>query len=253
MTAVSEATRQLSRAGAATRVPRVRVAVAAAGVAFSLENLRAQLGMPRVTPATCATSCDALLSSVVTTPFKSYTRERLYTVELDAPFAGAPVAVLTHGYGSGSGLWCFNIDDLARTHKLYLVDWLGCGASERPPWTARSVADGEAFFVESLDAWRRAVGLGDTPFALVGHSLGGYLSAAYAMAHPDAVSHLVLVSPAGVPAPPDAVAVEEDVRMSSWAMSLLRSGWEAGVTPQAVVRSMGPFSERLASRLITAR
>lgn len=33
---------------------------------------------------------------------------------------------------------------------------------------------------------------------LMGHSMGGYLSATYAFQHPDRIQHLVLVGPAGI-------------------------------------------------------
>ena len=48
----------------------------------------------------------------------------------------------------------------------------------------------------SLAAWRKEAGV--DKFILVGHSLGGYLAARYALKHPEHVSHLVLVCPAGV-------------------------------------------------------
>ena len=79
---------------------------------------------------------------------------------------------------------------------MYAVDWLGCGASERPAWTAKTVEEGERFFTESLEAWRLEQGIAG-PIIVVGHSLGGYLAAAYSLHHPEAVEHLVLVSPAG--------------------------------------------------------
>ncbi len=54
----------------------------------------------------------------MTTKFTTYRQERLYTIELEAPYPGAPVLVLCHGYGSGSGLWCFNLDALAKHFKV---------------------------------------------------------------------------------------------------------------------------------------
>ena len=69
------------------------------------------------------------------------------------------------------------------------------GLSGRPPFDCKTREQTEAWFVESLDKWREAQGL--KSMVLVGHSLGGYLSACYALAHPEHVTQLVLVCPAG--------------------------------------------------------
>ena len=39
-----------------------------------------------------------------------------------------------------------------------MVDWLGCGLSSRPKFTASSLLETEAFFVDSLEAWRESMG-----------------------------------------------------------------------------------------------
>lgn len=59
------------------------------------------------------------------------------------------------------------------------------------------------FFVDSLEEWRKAVGV--ERMHLLGHSWGGYLSTHYAAKHPERVASLILLSPWGVPLPDDGV------------------------------------------------
>lgn len=101
---------------------------------------------------------------------------------------------------------------------MYLVDWLGMGRSARVPFTIKSprkdipgrVQEAESFFIDSLEEWRVKMKL--DKFALAGHSLGGYLSVAYALKYPDRVSKLILLSPAGVPRDPNqTTAVEREL------------------------------------------
>jgi cardiolipin-specific phospholipase/abhydrolase domain-containing protein 4 len=73
---------------------------------------------------------------------------------------------------------------------------LHCTHTGRPAFPATDRASAEDFFLESLHAWRAQQGL--DKFILVGHSLGGYLAALYALRHPEHVQHLVLVGPAGI-------------------------------------------------------
>lgn len=54
----------------------------------------------------------------------------------------------------------------------------------------------ENFFIDSLEAWRRAKKI--ERFTLIGHSLGGYLSCCYALKYPERVEKLVLLSPVGL-------------------------------------------------------
>jgi cardiolipin-specific phospholipase len=92
---------------------------------------------------------------------------------------------------------------------VYALDWLGMGRSARVPFTVKAKRDdvqsrvnqAESFFVDSLEVWRQKMGL--EKMTLIGHSLGAYLSVAYALRHPTHVSKLILLSPVGVPRDPD--------------------------------------------------
>lgn len=84
--------------------------------------------------------------------------------------------VLVHGMGAGVGFWALNLGALGPHRPLYAFDLLGFGRSSRPHFSS-DAAEAEAQFVDSIEEWRKGVGLEN--FILLGHSLGGFLSTAY--------------------------------------------------------------------------
>ena len=163
-----------------------------------------------------------------------------YSKEKEQEIKNETKIVLAHGYGAGSAFFFQNIKSMAEVpnSRLYVLDWLGMGRSSRPTFHIPSsetknvdtrVAAAESFFISSLEDWRSKMGL--EKMVLVGHSLGGYLSLAYALRYPSRVERLVLVSPVGIPnAPPEdepgstfkpknRTAVEQEVRQPQEAVA----------------------------------
>jgi len=95
---------------------------------------------------------------------------------------GGPV--LDHGYLVGP------LRFLARDHELVFYDQRLSGRSDG---LVDSASVTLATFTEDIEALRRELGLGRID--LVGHSWGGLLAMEYAVAHPNALRSLVLVSP----------------------------------------------------------
>ena len=107
--------------------------------------------------------------------------------------AGEPV-VLIHGGGGFAAGFEPLLSALQSHFHLFVPDRPGCGLSEKITYRGIALRTHAVSFVRSLlDALElpRA--------ALVGHSMGGYWSIAFALAYPERVSKLVLVgAPAGI-------------------------------------------------------
>jgi len=101
--------------------------------------------------------------------------------------SGVPL-FLTHGFGATAGMWNPNIDALSADRPVIVWDQRGHGSSDAPDEMACyseeiSVAD-MAAILDAVGADRAVVG---------GMSLGGYLSLAFHLTHPQRVAALVLV------------------------------------------------------------
>lgn len=84
---------------------------------------------------------------------------------------------------------------MAKHRPIYAIDNLGFGKSSRPTFSTDPLK-AEEQYVETLEAWRKAVSI--EKFYLVGHSMGGFLSFAYALKYPQYIQHLLLIDPWGI-------------------------------------------------------
>lgn len=106
----------------------------------------------------------------------------------DAP--GARTVLLLHGLGHWTdAAWGRLVGHLDPALRYVGIDLPGFGTSEKP-----DVAYDLLFFRSVLDEVVAARGL--RRFALLGHSLGGFLAADYAGRRPEQVERLALIAPA---------------------------------------------------------
>jgi pimeloyl-ACP methyl ester carboxylesterase len=104
-----------------------------------------------------------------------------------------PVVVLLHGTASSLHTWDDWTEALAPRHRVIRMDLPGFGLTGPSPAGDYTTSA----YVSFLESFREALGL--TRFALAGNSLGGQVAWSYAVAHPDRVTDLILVDPAGFP------------------------------------------------------
>jgi pimeloyl-ACP methyl ester carboxylesterase len=104
-----------------------------------------------------------------------------------------PPLLLVHGISGCWQNWLENIPHFARTHRVIATDLPGFGASEMPREDI-SISGYARFLEEVCDQ------LSIDAAAVVGNSMGGYIAAELAIASPQRVERLTLVSAAGITA-----------------------------------------------------
>jgi len=104
----------------------------------------------------------------------------------------APPLVLLHGYMATLTMWWPNIAAFSKDYRVYAIDVMGQPSKSRPDEPIGSAAD----FVSWLNATLDALELNRV--FLVGMSFGGWLALNYAVAAPQRVRRLVLLSPGGL-------------------------------------------------------
>jgi pimeloyl-ACP methyl ester carboxylesterase len=102
---------------------------------------------------------------------------------------GTPLLVLHPEFAANR--WFPYHDNLAAHFQVFAPDHPGFGQSERPEWL-EGVDDLVFHYVDLLDA------LGLDRVSIVGTSLGGWIAAELAVAHPERIGRLVLVGAAGI-------------------------------------------------------
>ena len=112
---------------------------------------------------------------------------RVNVIELGS---GPPI-VFIHGLSGSWQNWLEQLPVFARDHRVIAFDLPGFGASEMPSETI--TISGYARFVDALMSQ-----LGMSSAAAVGNSMGGFIGAELAIAFPERVERLVLVSAAGL-------------------------------------------------------
>jgi pimeloyl-ACP methyl ester carboxylesterase len=103
-----------------------------------------------------------------------------------------PALLFVHGLSGSWPNWLEQLPVLAADYRVIALDLPGFGRSPMPTGGEVSIAG----YADLLDALLEQLGVESA--AVVGNSMGGFISAELAIRHPRRVERLVLVSPAGI-------------------------------------------------------
>ena len=104
---------------------------------------------------------------------------------------GSPV-ILIHGIGCYIELWSPTFEALAAQHRVYALDLLGHGRTDKPQDVSYKLENLAQFVNNFMTA------LGIEHAHVVGHSLGGAIATKLCLLYPTLVDKLVLAAPGGL-------------------------------------------------------
>ena len=108
--------------------------------------------------------------------------------------------MLIHGFASASVFFYRMLAPLSKKYRIVMFDSMAHGLNSHPVECSgvRSPAAAEAWQLEWMEKVIEACPGLPQKFLLSGHSHGGYLVSLYASQHPERVTALFLISPAGL-------------------------------------------------------
>ena len=141
------------------------------------------------------------------------------TISYELEGSGPPL-VLVAGLGYSRWMWHKMVHGLAEHFTVLSYDNRGVGETDKPagPYTAQLLAEDLSCLLEAL-GWEET--------AVFGHSMGGFIAQAFALAYPQKVSKLILSAtnfggPRHVPVTQEALAVLMDTTTEP--LTRLRNG-----------------------------
>ena len=140
-------------------------------------------------------------------------------------------------HGLGGGLPCFhkNYSSLSSNRNVYGIDIPGFALSSRMK-TSTNAKECLNKIIDLLDKWRKAMNI--DKFILLGHSFGGYISAAYTAKNPSHIKHLILADPWGV-IPKEEDHMREDPKV--WEKAAMAISNLMRANPFSIIRNIGPL------------
>jgi len=156
--------------------------------------------------------------------------------------SGTPL-LLSHGYSATSQMWRGQIEAFSRLYKLITWDMRGHGQSDYPEDQA---AYSEDATVDDMAAVLDAVGARDA--IIGGLSLGGYMSLAFRLRHPERVKALLIID-TGPGFKNDEARAAWNKHAASYALEFEKNGLQS---LQSRSPEMAESSHRDASGLIKA-